>query len=399
MTSTRLSAAVWPALLGILLPLCAWAAGNGEPLDIPARDGAQEAWLVTYGPGEIYWQRFGHNAIWLREPGLGLDHAFNFGYFDFRQERFLTRFIRGRMLYFSLARPAAAEFADYRAAGRSITAQRLDLDPGQYRDLRDGLLQAVRPENRDYLYDYYRDNCSTRVRDALDAALQGGLRAQFEPQPASLNFRGHTRRLTSMDFWYYLGLETALGLPVDRDNNRWEEMFLPAVVSESVGAATVAGADGVRPLAGERRAIFKGAAPAPPANPAAVWPRYLLLGLALAACAWMAGRYLSPVLGRALVRCWMLLAATAGLLLAGFWGLTDHDAAAVNANLLLLNPLFLLGLTARGRRVAALLLVAGTAAAGLVALAPAGQYNLDVLALVAPLNVACAVQSWRGGTA
>jgi hypothetical protein len=395
MTSIRLSTAALAVLLGILLPALAWAAGKHGPLDMPAPQAGQEAWLVTYGPGEIYWQRFGHNAIWLREPGLGLDHVFNFGYFDFRQKNFLMRFIRGRMLYFSLARPAGAEFSDYRAENRSITVRRLNLQPGQYRRMRDGLLAAVRPENRDYLYDYYRDNCSTRVRDVLDTALDGALREQFEGQSARLNFRAHTRRMTAMDFWYYLGLETALGMPVDREISRWEEMFLPAVVSESMAAVILAGAAGGRPLAGAQHPVFEAVAAAPPANPVAVWPRYLAVGLLLAAGGWLAGRYGPPMLGRALVLSWGLLAATAGLLLAGLWGLTDHAAAAANANILLLNPLFLFALTAHGRRVAALLVAVTTAVAGLLALAPGGQYNLDVLALAAPLNLACASFLWR----
>jgi hypothetical protein len=53
-----------------------------------AQSSAPEVWLVTYGPGEIYWQRFGHNGIWIRDEGLGLDHVFNFGFFDFEQEGF-----------------------------------------------------------------------------------------------------------------------------------------------------------------------------------------------------------------------------------------------------------------------------------------------------------------------
>ena len=90
-----------------------------------------EAWLVTYGPGEIYWQRFGHNAIWIRDPGLGLDHVFNFGFFDFRQQDFFLRFLQGRMLYFSAARPAREEFAEYIDENRSIRAQKLDLSAQQ----------------------------------------------------------------------------------------------------------------------------------------------------------------------------------------------------------------------------------------------------------------------------
>jgi hypothetical protein len=122
-----------------------------------------EVWLVTYGPGEIYWQRFGHNAIWIRDTGLGLDHVFNFGFFDFEQENFFLRFLQGRLLYFSAAQPAQREFSNYIDENRSIRAQRLKLSPEQSLRLVEYLVDEVQPENRDYLYDYYTNNCSTRV--------------------------------------------------------------------------------------------------------------------------------------------------------------------------------------------------------------------------------------------
>ena len=91
----------------IILVALAWSTA-GFATEVPEiSDHGTEAWLVTFGPGEVYWERFGHNAIWLREPAAGIDHTFNFGYFDFGQEDFILRFARGRMLYFSVAQPAA----------------------------------------------------------------------------------------------------------------------------------------------------------------------------------------------------------------------------------------------------------------------------------------------------
>jgi len=204
-----------------------------------------EAWLVTFGPGEVYWERFGHNAIWLREPGEGIDHVFNFGFFDFGQKDFMTRFIRGRMLYFSVAQPAREEFEFYRQENRNIRIQKLRLAPAQYRQLRDYLVNQIKPKNRNYHYDYYRNNCSTRIRDALDIAIDGSLSSKTRVLPAELNFRDQTRRLTQMQYWYYLGLELALGFPVDKAISRWEEMFIPMVVADEVASMTL-GADGFK---------------------------------------------------------------------------------------------------------------------------------------------------------
>ena len=112
--------------------------GNGAEPELP------QVWLVTYGPGEVYWQRFGHNAIWIREPARGLDHVFNFGFFDFAQQDFFLRFLQGRMMYFSAAQPAQQEFAAYIDENRSIRAQRLDLSPEQAHLLDETHKQFVR---------------------------------------------------------------------------------------------------------------------------------------------------------------------------------------------------------------------------------------------------------------
>ena len=111
--------------LMLVLAIAFWVSSLYAASEQPPSE--SETWLVTYGPGDIYWQRFGHNAIWIRDAGLGLDHVFNFGFFDFEQEDFFLHFLQGRMLYFSAAQPARDEFAAYINENRSIRAQRLDL--------------------------------------------------------------------------------------------------------------------------------------------------------------------------------------------------------------------------------------------------------------------------------
>jgi len=379
----RLRRLLAAALALLLIPPCASAQ---EP-----PTGEHQAFLLTYGPGAIYWERFGHNAIWLREPERGVDHSFNFGFFDFEQENFLLRFVQGRMLYFSAALPAQQEIDFYREQGRSIRVQELALDPMQYARLRDHLLNSVQPEHRDYRYDYYLDNCSTRLRDALDVALEGALRGQFEPQPGLQTFRGHTRRSTVRDYWYYLGLELALGAPIDRPISRWDEMFLPVMLADSLPELTVLETQRLRPLvANDRMLVADGVAP-PPATAPEVWWRYLLPGLGLAALLLIAAR--GPVaLGKGLLLGWLLIAGTVGALMAADWLWTDHHAANPNANLLLLHPLLLLALVPVLRRPLAVLMTLGLVAALVVMVWPGLQYTRDVVALLGPL---LAVSAWR----
>ena len=373
--------------------MLAWSQAGfaAEVLQTPeVSENGTEAWLVTFGPGEIYWERFGHNAIWLREPAVGLDHTFNFGYFDFEQEDFFLRFIRGHMLYFSIAQPASREFEFYRQGNRSIRVQKLNLSPAQYRQLRDYLLNEIKPENRNYRYDYYLNNCSTRIRDALDIALDGALAAAGKSTPAKLNFRDQTRRLTQMQFWYYLGLELGLGFPVDRAVSRWDEMFIPMVVADEVTAMSDRLSETGSPLVAVDTMLFTATAAMPGATPDSIWYRYLFLGLLVTGLAWLSGKFMPPVWLAGLCHAWILISATNGLLLAALWLLTDHEVAGNNANLLLFNPLVVLALVPALRWVGAVVLAGGVAVAFILLLIPEHQYNLDVLALLAPINLVVA---------
>ena len=375
------------------LALVLWSQAGfatGTPVIPAVSEDGQEAWLITFGPGDIYFERFGHNAIWLREPAIGLDHTFNFGYFDFEQEDFFLQFMRGRMLYFSVAQPADREFKYYQKVNRSIRAQKLKLTSLQYQKLRDYLLNEVQPENRDYRYDYYLNNCSTRIRDALDMALDGSLSGSTETLPATLNFRDQTRRLTQMQFWYYLGLETGLGYPVDRVVSRWDEMFIPMVVADEIAMLSVTRDGSEKPLVELDEMFFTSTATAPENIPTTVWYRYLLLGLLVSGLAWLSAKFMPSVWLDGLCGAWILINATLGLILSALWLATDHEVSRYNANILLLNPLLILAMVPKLRRVGAVILIAGVMLALVLLVLPNKQYNLDVIALLSPINLAVA---------
>src|SRR5690606_8121184 len=151
-------------------------ASGGEPQ--AARQQAPQAseqqpslqvFLMTMGPGQQIWERFGHNAIWVRDTVQGIDLVYNFGMFDSFAPGFVTNFIKGRPLYWLAAFDLRTTLAQYDAARRSIEVQELALPQEQKAQLAFALAENARPDNREYRYDYFLDNCSTRIRDALDA--------------------------------------------------------------------------------------------------------------------------------------------------------------------------------------------------------------------------------------
>ncbi|MGH7515715.1 MAG: DUF4105 domain-containing protein [Gemmatimonadales bacterium] len=306
-----------------------------------------QVFLMTFGPGRQVWERFGHNAIWIHDPADSTDLAYNYGLFDFHQQNFLVRFARGQMWYWMAGFPAAAYVAQYERDNRSIWIQELELPPRAKVQLQEFLRWNAEPEHRYYHYDYYRDNCSTRVRDAIDRVLNGAIRRQTDTVPAGTTYRFHTQRLTANDPLIFTALLAALGPGVDRTITAWDEMFLPLKMRSWVRTVSVPGPDGRSlPLVRSERTIFESSALPPPDAPPNWLPRYLLLGLAIAGgVVLLARRARTSAVARfgflAWTGCWLVVTGLAGLILAGLWGLTDHVMAYRNENLLQLDPLAL----------------------------------------------------------
>jgi hypothetical protein len=299
-----------------------------------------EVSLVTYGPGDTYWERFGHDAIELRDTVSGEAFNFNYGVFDFDESGFLLNFARGRMHYLMDAAPATLDENWYIQAGRSVTRQRLDLSPEQAAALRDFLLWNLRPENARYDYDYYVDNCTTRVRDALDRALGGVLEARLTTRPGGMTYRQQTVRLMSAQPWLMLLLDLGLGPYADRPLNAWQESFLPSVLARELATVQVAGPQGMHPLVADTELVAPNRLDAPPDTAPDLRLPLALAGLGLAAVLLLA-RHFWPAGFALLGTLYLVLAALAGIGLLVLWLLTTHHAAWANANLLLFNPLAL----------------------------------------------------------
>src|SRR5687767_8963474 len=164
------------ALLACASPLRAQPPTPALPDSVPAAL-APTVWLLTMGSGDAVWERFGHNALWVQDRMGGTDYVYNYGVFDFNSPGYWGRFIRGNWLYELGVSDLSSTLYQYQMLNRTLRAQRLTLTPAQAAEVQRFLVWNARPENRVYRYDYYRDNCSTRVRDVLDRVLGGRLRA------------------------------------------------------------------------------------------------------------------------------------------------------------------------------------------------------------------------------
>jgi len=345
---------------------------------------AQEAWLVTYGPGEEVWEMFGHNALWLRDPETGLDHTYSFGYFEIDRAGFYVDFARGIMNYYGAASPADREFDFYRQRGRSVTAQKLALSAEQVQDLQKALHEAIYPHPQYYAYDYFRANCSTWLRDLINQVVDNALRTTLEGVMTDQSLAEHTRRMTRHRPWVQTGILALMGPSLDRRLTAWEESFLPEALAHWVGSVEVDG----QPLVVQQRTIHAGSPPHSVVQLSSLTPIPLITGLMLAA-AMLALIRRGGVLAEWSWRFGALTAGFVGAVLLAMMTLSGHHDTRWNLLVLLLHPLWWLLLVPRmrqRRRVLAIW-IGVAAASGSLILAWPGllQDRLDLLLVVVPV--------------
>jgi hypothetical protein len=393
---------------GQSLPAAAAAAQGAEP-------GSQlTVYLLTMGPGDQVWEKFGHNAIWIQDNATGSNIAYHWGLFDFADKDFIPRFIQGRMRYSMGAFDMSQTVNAYRQTNRTVWAQELNLTPAQRQRLADFVAWNVRPENRYYHYDYFRDNCSTRVRDALDAALGGAIKAGSINTTTETTYRFHTSRLTQDEWPIFTGTMIGLGEPVDRRINAWEEMFLPVKMKDRLRAISVVRNGVKEPLVKHEEVIVQATRPPEDSTVRRGIPGYLaiaavvlLIGFAIFKLGQRSGRATGALMFAAF---WSLIAGIAGTVLAGLWAFTDHLYSYRNENVLQITPLSLVLMVllvrlawvrrkaeandvAAERRLRSALrwarIVAGLSILGFaMQILPAfNQVNGDVIALVLPLHL------------
>lgn len=310
--------------------------GSASPVLAPASD-APRIGVVTMGPGDVFWERFGHDAIVVDDGAPAGPTSYNFGFFDLAEDGFIGRFVRGEMEYMLVALPLEDDLRYYREVGRGARLQWLDLDPAQARSLAVALAENAKPENARYRYDYYTDNCASRVRDAIDRALGGQLRRQLDVRSSGDTYRTESVRLASPAAWMRVGFDLGLGPFADRPLTRWQQAFLPRRLADDLREATRA--DG-RPLVAEEIELLPQRQAAEPVGRAPrLWPWLLagvLAGTAVLVLAGWRPRLLAGFAGAFWATCGLL-----GLVLALGWAFTAHHALWANRNLLLLNPLCL----------------------------------------------------------
>lgn len=300
--------------------------------------------VLTMGPGNEMFNRFGHQSVRIRNLRTGLDSAYNWGMFDFDQPHFILNFLTGDTRYWMQSYPTVPLVTAYRTEGRSVWEQELDLTPAE----KDSLVRYVQwnalEANKWYRYDYYRDNCATRVRDLIDRVLGGGFKRALVGRAHGVTYRGETMRLANTFPVTNFAMDFALGSRADSTLSAWDEMFVPMRLRDWLRETSITRADGsVRRLVTSEHMLVMDSRFDEAAEP----PSYLLAGLvigvllaiiavALGARAYTsnAARWMLGVLGGL----FHLVIGVAGTLVALAGLFTKHVYMGHNVTVLLATP-------------------------------------------------------------
>jgi hypothetical protein len=289
--------------------------------------------VITCYPGEEVYELYGHSAIRIMSERF--DSVWNYGMFDFREPNFVGRFVKGDLQYAVGGYPFAWFLPEYQATNRHVVEQELNLTDQEATNLRKALQINALPQNRKYPYDYVHNNCATRIWDKVHDNLTSPV---TYPQKSSYpTFRSAMRAYHSHYPWYSLGIDVALGYPIDTLINGDDELFLPEKLMQRLANTTRS--DGM-PLVRNTVVLNQGAEDATlPPTPWWQGPCFWAWIVAVVAVIYAALSQRYRRCFRIFEAIYFFIIGLAGLVVAYLVLISSHAAASPNLLLAWLNPL------------------------------------------------------------
>ncbi len=291
--------------------------------------------VLTVGPGTSLNDAFGHNAFRIKDPSRGIDVVYGYGEYDFDAPNFYLKFAQGKLNYLISRHPFQNFFYAYKRANRTIEEQVLNLTSEDKQHLFDYLENNYKPENRRYLYDFFYDNCATRIRDVSQISTQTPI--VFTPPPSyePKTFRTLIHEHVGLNTWGSFGIDLALGSVIDQKASPEEFMFLPKYIHAFFATAKL---NANKPLVKSSATLYQKKDSYTPAN--SIGTPLVIIGLLAIGILFIT--YKDKKNKTRSVWLDVTLFALTGLIsvvLLLLWFATDHSATAFNYNLLWAFPL------------------------------------------------------------
>lgn len=317
----------------LLLPF----AGQAQEQEQRPLSDSAFASVLTCGAGDEFYTSFGHTAIRVCDTARGLDMVYNYGTFDFDTPHFYWTFARGKLNY-CLSRSSFEDFMlEYRYEGRAVWEQRLRLSEQEVNNLYLMLETNYLPEYRYYMYDFFRDNCATRVRDMVRDCLCHDRLSPECRRDTNLSYRNILYQSTEGTLlWWRLAIDMALGVRCDQRCSNYEYMFSPLKMMEQFDTLTRVGSG--EPVAEQAVTLLQETRqqPSRSLSPTLVFWVLFVMVLCLTLMEWRKGWSLGWM-----DRVLFIVVSLLSLLALFLWLCTDHYCTKINLNVLWASPLFI----------------------------------------------------------
>ncbi len=295
--------------------------------------------LITCGSGNELYSTFGHSALHIHDPNTGLDRVYNYGTVDFDTPNFYVKFARGQLNYFLNVTDFNRFVRAYQYECRWVYRQELNLSTIQKAEIFAFLENNALPENKFYKYDFFYDNCSTRLRDAMEQLLGESLIYPDASADTTATFR-ELIDLYLVDLpWSDFGIDLALGMPCDKEADFREKMFLPDYLMANLGKAKVLRDGEMIPLVKKEGMVL---AENPNLTKSDASPIMWIFWTLMIFC-FITGIFIHPKKLKWFDIAFFTLVGILGIVITLLWFATEHTATKWNLNLLWALPTWIWG--------------------------------------------------------
>jgi len=296
--------------------------------------------VLTIGPGEYLYDKFGHSAFRVKDSIYGVDLVFNYGSYDFNTPNFYIKFARGKLLY-ALEKTAYHHFyKSYVYQNRYIKEQQLNLSDEEKNKLFEYLNNNALAENKNYKYDFFYDNCATRIRDVLANVLKENIHYPENLIKEKETFRSLIQKNVAPNTWGSLGMDIAIGAVTDVKATDWEYQFLPEYVFQTIEKSFINKGGVKEPFVKRTSFLFKNTPKS--SNQKFLFSPLFVFGVLGSIILFVTYKnYKNNKRSRFLDSFLFLFTGSIGVLLFLLWTATDHSTTANNYNMLWAFPLSL----------------------------------------------------------
>ena len=300
--------------------------------------------VLTIGPGSSLSDSFGHSAIRVQDKSKNYDLVFNYGVYDFNDPNFYSNFIKGYLNY-SLGVSYYKDFkSSYISNNRSIKEQVLLLPDVLNRKIADRLIFNSKPENKNYRYDYFSNNCSTIIKDIIDESL---IDYDYENDYIVENKGKNTYRNLiyeniNKNSWGSLGIDICLGSYIDQEIDVKKNTFLPEYLFEYLNSSYYKHPDLSNKIKLVKKNNFINYENKEfqnlNSNNLFYSPLFIFIIISIFLL-FLSLRDLNNKVIHLILQSTHIITSAIGFLLLFLWFFTDHFTSAYNYNLLWANPL------------------------------------------------------------